>query len=205
MIINPSDATYQLEMSCHNLKKNSWLGFSEVESKPAVLSEVNRKVKAKSSTVDNARTKAATQRPQKPLQQKGKLSHLILWITHILKKVGNFCKEGQFCACLCGWDWSKVKKYLWNWIIDAMTCDFAQFRYFNPLHPYISSHLLLTFLIIYLFWYWQGEFFSPIKASKVSNHFFCSHGVNDWFSSITLNEVKCNLMELTTKIISVLQ
>lgn len=49
----------------------AYKGFSEVESKPAVLSEVNRKVKAKSSTVDNARTKAATQRPQKPLQQKG--------------------------------------------------------------------------------------------------------------------------------------
>lgn len=103
MIINPSDATYQLEMSCHNLKKNSWLGFSEVESKPAVLSEVNRKVKAKSSTVDNARTKAATQRPQKPLQQKGKLSHLILWITHILKKKWAIsAKRGSFVHVCVG-------------------------------------------------------------------------------------------------------
>lgn len=154
MIINPSDATYQLEMSCHNLQNNSWLGFSEVESKPAVLSEVNRKVKAKSSTVDNARTKAATQRPQKPLQQKGKLSHLILWITHILKKSGQFLQRG---AVLCMFVWVRLKQSeevslkLDYRCYDMWFCLVQVFQPFTPLHqfpssPYFSCHIFILVL-----------------------------------------------------------
>ena len=47
-------------------------GFSEVESKPAVLSEVNRKVKANRLTTNNLVEKPANQRQQKPQPKKGK-------------------------------------------------------------------------------------------------------------------------------------
>ena len=47
-------------------------GFSEVETKSIILSEVNRKVKTKGPSADNTRDKAANLRPQKPIQKKGK-------------------------------------------------------------------------------------------------------------------------------------
>ena len=48
-----------------------FIGFSEVESKTTVLSEVNRKVKRKDPATHKLITKPANQRPQKPITKKG--------------------------------------------------------------------------------------------------------------------------------------
>ncbi|CAH3192912.1 unnamed protein product, partial [Porites evermanni] len=49
----------------------AYKGFSEVESKTTVLSEVNRKVKRKDPATHKLITKPANQRPQKPITKKG--------------------------------------------------------------------------------------------------------------------------------------
>lgn len=54
------------------------LGFSEVESKTSVLSEVNRKVKAKGLTTNNLVAKPANRRQQKPQTKKGKSNPLVI-------------------------------------------------------------------------------------------------------------------------------
>lgn len=79
-------------------------GFSEVESKTSVLSEVNRKVKAKGLTTNNLEAKPANQRQQKPQAKKGKSNPLVINLNFIIKvklteeEINSLDQEETYCT-----------------------------------------------------------------------------------------------------------